>query len=57
MRLTVTKALNFVNRDDQQYFKKYLRRIYANTSKIGPSKESLNVDFQFFDKILFWVAS
>ena len=53
MRLIVRKALSFVNRDDQQYFKKHLRRIYANTSKIGPSKESLNVDFQFFDKILF----
>ena len=31
---------------------------FTKTSKIGPSIESLNVDFvQFSAKILFWVAS
>ena len=30
MRLSVRKALKFVNRDEQQPFKKYLRQIYKN---------------------------
>ena len=30
MKLNVRKALNFVNRDDQQSIKKYLRQIYEN---------------------------
>ena len=42
MRLIVRKALNFVNRDDQQSFKK---DDFTKTSKIGPSMESLNADF------------
>ena len=51
MRLIVRKALNFVNRDDQQSFKK---DDFTKTSKIGPSMESLNADFcfQFSDKIV-----
>ena len=39
MRLAVRKALNFVNRDDQQWDE------FTKTSKIGPSMESLNADF------------
>ena len=51
MRLIVRKALNFVNRDDQQSFKK---DDFTKTSKIGPSMESLNADFffQFSAKII-----
>ena len=30
MRLIARKTLNFANRDDQQSFRKYLRRIYEN---------------------------
>ena len=30
MRLIVRKTLNFVNRNNQQSFKKYLRQIYEN---------------------------
>ena len=30
MKLNVRKALNLVNRDDQQSIKKYLRQIYEN---------------------------
>ena len=30
VRLIVRKALNFVNRDNQQSFRKYLRRIFEN---------------------------
>ena len=47
MRLAVRKALNFVNRDDQQWDE------FTKTSKIGPSMESLNADFfQFSAKII-----
>ena len=43
MRLIVRKALNFVDHDDQQSFKKDL----------GPILESLNANFfQFFAKII-----
>ena len=43
MRLIATKTLNFLNRNDQQSFRKYL----------GPSMESLNADFlQFSAKII-----
>ena len=50
MRLIVRKALNFVNRDDQQSFKK---DDFTKTSKIGPSMESLNADFfSFLLKVL-----
>ena len=45
VRLIVRKALNFVNRDDQQSFKK---DDFTKTSKIGPSMESLNADFFSF---------
>ena len=52
MRLIVRKALNFVNRDDQQSFKK-IWHDFTKTSKIGPSMESLNADFfQFSAKII-----
>ena len=30
MRLIARKALNFVNRNDRQFFKKYLRQLYKN---------------------------
>ena len=51
MRLTVRKALSLGNRDNQQSFRIYFRRIYKN-SKIGPSTESLNADFfQFLAKL------
>ena len=51
VRLIVRKALNFVNRDDQQSFK----NIWDEFTKrvIGPSMESLNADcFQFSAKII-----
>ena len=51
MRLIERKALNFVNHDDQQSFKKYLRRLKKKTSKIGPSMESADF-FQFSAKII-----
>ena len=47
-RLILRKALKFVNRGDQQSFKKYLRRIYKR-----PSMEILNdYFFQFSAKIM-----
>ena len=50
MRLTVRKALNFVNVDQQENISDEITK----TSKIGPSMESLNDDFsQFSVKILF----
>ena len=33
MILSVRKALNFIDRDDQQSFRKYLRWIYENEEK------------------------
>ena len=52
MRLTIRKALNFVNHGDHKSFKKYLKRI-SKTSKIRRSMESLNDDlFQFSAKII-----
>ena len=48
MRLIVRKASSFVNCDNQQSFKKYLR--FTKMSKIGSehSMESLNADFFHF---------
>ena len=62
MRLSVRKAFNFVNRDEQQSFRKYLDE-FTKTSKIGTSMESLIACFFFFiflpklSKVLFWVVS
>ena len=51
-RLTVTKALSFVNRNDQQSFRKYLTQI-LKTSKTGPSMEKFIAEFfQFSAKII-----
>ena len=44
MRLTVRKALNFVNHDDQQSFKNIWDK-FTKTSNIGHSMEILNAEF------------
>ena len=50
MRLTVKKALNFVNVDQQEN----IWDEFTKSSKKGPSMESLNDDFsQFSVKMLF----
>ena len=52
MRLTVRKALNLINRDDQQSLK-IIWDEFTKMTKIGPSMESLNADFfQFSAKII-----
>ena len=52
MRLIVRKALNFVNRDDQQSLKK-IGGDFTKSSKLGPSMERLNADFfQYSAKIV-----
>ena len=51
MRLSVRKAFNFVNRNDQQSLRKYLRQIYQ-VRKMGHSMESLIEFFQFSTEII-----